>query len=461
MKKLLLLLLIAPVLGFGQSQYRLESHTETRIGSNWKRIRDYDENGNLIYYLFKNFDEDSQTFINAIKYNYIYDNNNLRIESSQSKWENESWVGVRKNELEYINGVPITNIQSAWENGSWVYDLKYVYVYDANVSDQRLSIERLRWSNDTWVENNKTEYEYDTNGNETIQKYFTYSENTQSYSLKHYYEKTYNENNEKIEEILHTNCSNSCSRVSSKREYYYDNGNLTKQSYYGWENGLVLMNEYEYEYDINGNRTRNLRSVVENGVLVPERLNLYQFDNYGNEILRDQTAYSTTTNTIRFTQIIEWEYDQNFLLSYSIDMDWLIGDYESYEYKTEYTTQSETETDLVRVGITSEYDSVSDEWNILTGEQFNSYYNYAKLSSLSTKTSQLNDVTIYPNPTTSIVTLQGGKQYDIEVYNLQGKKVMEITGNTIDMSHLSSATYIVKALDKVENEEVSYKVVKN
>ena len=70
-------------------------------------------------------------------------------------------------------------------------------------------------------------------------------------------------------------------------------------------------------------------------------------------------------------------------------------------------------------------------------------------------------ITIYPNPTTSIVTLQGGKQYDIGVYTLQGKKVMALTGNTIDMSHLSSATYIVKALDKVENEEASYKVVKN
>ena len=72
-----------------------------------------------------------------------------------------------------------------------------------------------------------------------------------------------------------------------------------------------------------------------------------------------------------------------------------------------------------------------------------------------------NAITIYPNPTTSIVTLQGDKRYDIEVYTLQGKKVMALTGNTIDMSHLSSATYIVKALDKVENEEVSYKVVKN
>ena len=71
------------------------------------------------------------------------------------------------------------------------------------------------------------------------------------------------------------------------------------------------------------------------------------------------------------------------------------------------------------------------------------------------------DITICPNPTTSIVTLHGDIQYNIEVYTLQGKKVMSLTGNTIDMSHLSSATYIVKALDKVENEEVIYKVVKN
>ena len=70
-------------------------------------------------------------------------------------------------------------------------------------------------------------------------------------------------------------------------------------------------------------------------------------------------------------------------------------------------------------------------------------------------------IIVYPNPTTSTVTLQSDKQYEIGVYTLQGKKVMALTGNTIDMSHLSSATYIVKALDKVENEEASYKVVKN
>ena len=68
--------------------------------------------------------------------------------------------------------------------------------------------------------------------------------------------------------------------------------------------------------------------------------------------------------------------------------------------------------------------------------------------------------TLYPNPTSSLLALNNNKDYYIEVYDMAGNKVMALTGNTIDMSHLSSATYIVKALDKIENEEVSYKVVK-
>ena len=72
-----------------------------------------------------------------------------------------------------------------------------------------------------------------------------------------------------------------------------------------------------------------------------------------------------------------------------------------------------------------------------------------------------NRPTLYPNPTSSLLALNSDKEYDIEVYDMAGNKVMALTGNTIDMSHLSSATYIVKALDKVKNEEVSYKVVKN
>ncbi|MFL2586797.1 MAG: FISUMP domain-containing protein [Flavobacteriaceae bacterium] len=72
-----------------------------------------------------------------------------------------------------------------------------------------------------------------------------------------------------------------------------------------------------------------------------------------------------------------------------------------------------------------------------------------------------NAVIIYPNPTTSILTIEGNKDYYVEVYDLLGNKVLETQGNSINMEHLSTATYIVKATDKSNNEPLTYKVVKN
>ncbi len=105
---------------------------------------------------------------------------------------------------------------------------------------------------------------------------------------------------------------------------------------------------------------------------------------------------------------------------------------------------------------------------IVTSHANNSYNGYVMVEEYSLNNQNLaynksnpTTPTLYPNPTSSLLALNSDKEYDIEVYDMAGNKVMALTGNTIDMSHLSSATYIVKALDKVENEEVSYKVVKN
>ena len=69
--------------------------------------------------------------------------------------------------------------------------------------------------------------------------------------------------------------------------------------------------------------------------------------------------------------------------------------------------------------------------------------------------------TLFPNPTSSLLALNSDKEYDIEVYDMLGNKLMALTGNSINMEHLSTATYIVKATDKSNNEELTYKVVKN
>ena len=48
----------------------------------------------------------------------------------------------------------------------------------------------------------------------------------------------------------------------------------------------------------------------------------------------------------------------------------------------------------------------------------------------------------------------------IEVFDVLGNKIMELVGNSINMEHLSSATYIVNAVDVVSQESLSYKVIK-
>jgi len=69
-------------------------------------------------------------------------------------------------------------------------------------------------------------------------------------------------------------------------------------------------------------------------------------------------------------------------------------------------------------------------------------------------------IKLFPNPTTNELALNSDKVYQIEVFDLAGNKVMEFKGNTISVEHLSSATYIVNAIDLETKESLSYKVIK-
>ena len=98
---------------------------------------------------------------------------------------------------------------------------------------------------------------------------------------------------------------------------------------------------------------------------------------------------------------------------------------------------------------------------IMTSWEKRGGFSYTRSSTALSINDNSNTLTVYPNPTTSILIIEGNIEYQIKVYDLLGNKVLETQGNSINMEHLSTATYIVKATDKSNNEELTYKVVKN
>ena len=98
---------------------------------------------------------------------------------------------------------------------------------------------------------------------------------------------------------------------------------------------------------------------------------------------------------------------------------------------------------------------------VMTSWEKRGGFSYTRSSTALSITDYSNTLTVYPNPTTSILIIEGNIEYQIKVYDLLGNKVLETQGNSINMEHLSTATYIVKVTDKSNKKERTYKILKN
>ena len=98
---------------------------------------------------------------------------------------------------------------------------------------------------------------------------------------------------------------------------------------------------------------------------------------------------------------------------------------------------------------------------IMTSWEKRGGFSYTRSSTALSITDNSNTLTVYPNPTTSILIIEGNIEYQIKVYDLLGNKALETQGNSVNMEHLSTATYIVKVTDKSNKKERTYKILKN
>ena len=73
------------------------------------------------------------------------------------------------------------------------------------------------------------------------------------------------------------------------------------------------------------------------------------------------------------------------------------------------------------------------------------------LSTLDTK-NEMKDIVVYPNPTSTSLTINGNKNYDLKIFNTLGQVLLQINDtNTIDVSSLSNGVYLINITDGIKS----------
>jgi hypothetical protein len=72
----------------------------------------------------------------------------------------------------------------------------------------------------------------------------------------------------------------------------------------------------------------------------------------------------------------------------------------------------------------------------------------------------VDEILIYPNPTANKIFIQYDNDFNVQLYDVVGKKVVSTSDKSINMNSFKSGTYILK-LTNEQNESHSFKIIKN
>jgi hypothetical protein len=342
---------------------------------------------------------------------------------------------------EYIEQRVINNLNS-WRN-----DNSYTYTYDAN--NNLLNQLNQTWVNNSWVNNNQTIYTYDANNNLLTQLNqtrvhnswrndnqitYTYDSNNNiltrlNQTLENYvladrflYIFTYDSNNNMLTQLVERSKNNSLdSRVLVTYTYNSNNNMLTELSQ-AWkdDNSWKNFNLITYIYDSNNNRLSKLKQIWMNNSWVNDDQFLMTYDENGNGISAEY-----------WMQIEERWLPLN---EPTIDINLYYNNMQSY----------------FRLNACHK----------LTASSYTKVSNNVTAIAEPSATPGLNDVSVYPNPTTGELRIENGalKIQQISIFNLLGRNVLNTQQTALDISHLPAGIYFVQI--KTEKGVVTKKIVK-
>ena len=483
--------------------YRLDGSTDVYVGSEDltnKYTRSYNENGDQTLYIRYNWNSDSQSFIPNIKYEYSYDENgnqNLRLGYTWNT-DSQSFIPYRKYEYSYDeNGYRTIYISYNWssDSQSFIPNLKDEYTYDDN-GNETLYI-NYDWDieSQSFVPISKNEKSFDNLNRQIIHISYSIDSNSESFIPNSKNEFTYDDSGNKISSTFIWNSvlgifipTNKESleydeqdRISFRKNYHHDICNEVKTQttkyQYIYDDELVGSTVRTFTRDSNGDFIYQFdlgQFYDENGLLVSEFQNVnldlipyseynwsreYSYDTEGNNIEEVLYKWDTQTESLvpseKEIRVYDYDFHPRYLTQFRIEK-YFPGLGFKPSFEKDFSIHSETDTELVIVGIIKQYDTNFNTWNELEGEEFRSYWYYTKTPSLSTNSVESNSFSIYPNPTSNTLQINSSENLKtpiFELYDVKGSKILsspfKLT-EPIDVSDLQPSMYIYNVKDGSE-----------
>ena len=309
-----------------------------------------------------------------------------------------------------------------------------------------------KWDTDQWVYSTKRTTQYEINKDIIIN--YSWSETKNVWEYQSRFTTTYNNDNQVIED-LYENWENSNWVGIMKNTIEYSGGKQKWEYDYYWEdNQWILSNKLEYKYK-NDLLSESIEFIVFDGQDEKSSRDLYEYNTDGDltnhiNFMWDGESWIENSRELSYYQdgnltsfIMQWWETNDWVNSFKEELVYLEDGktdyYQTFNWEENvWVNSSKTiygyeQNELIQT-ITSLWNGFIWEYN---RKSFKDNSNYVTDNNINS----LNELIIYPNPTTKILNLElkniTDNVIDIRIFDINGK-LIELKRNISHQNKLSS-----------------------
>ena len=479
------------------------------------------ENGKISDYIYYQWDNIGQEWIEDAKYKVSFATLGDTISEMVEEWEyiENKWIPYLKYEYIYDNkGNEVMFSSYYWEsaNSTWRGD-KSEFNYD--IYDNQISEIKYSWNvyTNAWQQFFKSEFSFDNNGNQTMNSYYNWDNYNSFWKGTMKDSMVYNQNEMQTMQLFYNwDDINSTWREENKNEMQYDQyDNYILYIQFDWNIAnndwdTTDITTYTNQYDANTklievvevfNNNNSLKMTYEytgtqetityyswdttgGGAWVESLQEVYDYDNKGNQTMwahyqwdgangmwvgnyKMESWYAGNGEVIKFIYYNKWEPGDTWTASHqnvkTLDESYSIHDLVIPELNIVHSSI------FIYSYPNTAYKIDKDEsfgWNTASNSFVLSssytYYYSEKNTAIIDVLPETGEIKVYPNPVQHTLYIESPETVEqVSIYDISGRVLLQIIypEQSVDISHLVNGLYLVKVI--TETTEKVKKIVKN